>query len=94
MDDILIASATQDDHVKRMREVFQALVEAGLKLKAAKCNLFSTHIRYLGKLIDKKGVQPDPEKLEAVEKWETPKDLRQVASFLGFAGYYREFVKD
>ena len=49
VDDVLVATRNQLDHVRRLREVFSALYAAGLKLKAAKCELFQTHIKYLGR---------------------------------------------
>ena len=94
MDNIIIASATQEDHVKRLKEAFQALVDTGLKLKAETCKIFSTHMRYLGKLINADEIRLDPDALEALEKWKTPTSIREVATFLAFIGYYREFVKD
>ena len=95
VDYVLVATRTQKDHVERLRGgLYIALKAAGLKLKAAKCELFETHIKYLGRHIDAEGVRPDPDKLEAVENWQVPTSKKAVASFLGFAGYYREFIKD
>ena len=93
VDDVLIATWSQKDHVTRLRDVFAALKAAGLKLKAAKCELFKTHIKYLGRHIDAEGVRPDPDKLEAVDNWRVPNSKKTLASFLGFAGYYRDFIR-
>ena len=50
-------------------------------------------LKYLGRLVDKHGVRPDPEAVEAVLTWKAPKTGTQLMTFLGFANYYREFIK-
>lgn len=54
----------------------------------------TTHIDYLGHFISDKGIQVDPKKIEAVQKWEVPKTVTQVQNFLGLHKYYRRFAKD
>ena len=67
--------------------------QAGLKCKPSKCEILRDSIKYLGRLVDKHGVRPDPEAVEAVLTWKAPKTDTQLMSFLGFANYYREFIK-
>ena len=67
--------------------------QAGLKCKSSKCEILRDSIKYLGRLVDKHGVRPDPEAVEAVLTWKAPKTDTQLMSFLGFANYYREFIK-
>ena len=67
--------------------------QAGLKCKPSKCEILRDSINYLGRLVDKHGVRPDPEAVEAVLNWKAPKTDTQLMSFLGFANYYREFIK-
>ena len=93
VDDILIASHTQEEHLQRLREVFGALKRAGLKLKAAKCRLLDREICFLGRKISKHGIEPDPEKIKKVHHWVIPRNKKELASQLGFAGYYREFIE-
>ena len=67
--------------------------QAGLKCKPSKCEILRDSIKYLGRLVDKHGVRPDPEAVEEVLTWEAPKTYTQLMSLLGFAYYYREFIK-
>ena len=94
VDDILIATKTVDQHLERLSSVFQKLARAGLKLKPKKCVIMSKSIKYLGRIIDQDGCRPDPEAVEVVKNWQAPKDMSTLRSFLGFANYYREFIKD
>ena len=67
------------------------LKAAGLKLKASKCQWFKCSVKYLGHVVSAKGLQCDPEKIEAVQNWPVPQTVTQVGQFLGFAAYYRKF---
>ena len=93
VDDVVIATPTLEDHIERLVEVFSCMKQAGLKCKPSKCEILRDSIKYLGRLVDKYGVRPDPEAVEAVLTWKAPKTDTQLMSFLGFANYYREFIK-
>ena len=92
LDDILIFSPDNETHLKHLKEVFQRLREADLKLKASKCNFFKKHIQYLGHLVSGEGIEPLPEKLESLKEMPPPTNPKEVRQFLGLAGYYRKFV--
>ena len=92
LDDILIFSPDNKTHLEHLEVVFQRLREADLKLKASKCNFFKEHIQYLGHLVSGEGIEPLPEKLEAVRKMPPPTTPKEVRQFLGLVGYYRKFV--
>ena len=92
LDDILIFSSDNKTHLKHLEVVFQRLREADLKLKASKCNFFKKHIQYLGHLVSGEGIEPLPEKLEAVRKMPPPTTPKEIRQFLGLVGYYRKFV--
>ena len=94
LDDIIIFSDTKEEHLKRLKAVFQKLSAAGLKLKPSKCFFFREEIEYLGHVVSGKGIATNLKKVEAVTKWPTPKTVYDVRSFLGFVGYYRRFIKD
>ncbi|KAL0160010.1 hypothetical protein M9458_043735, partial [Cirrhinus mrigala] len=93
LDDLIIFSKTLEEHEERLMKVLSRLKEFGLKLSPEKCVFFQTSVRYLGHVVSRNGVQTDPEKTAALKTWPIPKSLRELRSFLGFAGYYRRFVK-
>ena len=93
VDDVVIATPTLEDHIDRLDEVFGCMKRAGLKCKPSKCEILRDSIKYLGRMVDRHGVRPDPEAIEAVLTWKAPRTDTQLMSFLGFANYYREFIK-
>lgn len=94
LDDILIYSGTLDDHVKQVREVLKRLIDAGLQVDISKCEFHTKKTKYLGLIIKPGGIEMDPEKVEAVRTWEPPQSRRQLQRFLGFANFYRRFIRD
>ena len=75
-----------------MRQLFQSLREADLKLNREKCNFIKSCIQYLGHLISGEGIKPLPEKLESIKEMPPPTTPKEVKQFLGLIGYYRKFV--
>ena len=92
LDDIIIYSRSDKEHLEHLEEIFTRLRAAGLKLKLEKCCFFKKHIQYLGYLISADGIQPLPEKLESIAKMPAPRNPKEVKQFLGLVGYYRKFV--
>ena len=66
LDDIIIFSKIEAEHLKHIEIIFQKLKEAGLKLKESKCDFFKKEIHYFGHLISDKGIYPLPEKLDTI----------------------------
>eukprot|EP00253_Pinus_taeda_P022101 PITA_22101 len=91
--DILIYSRTIEEHYEHLRMVLQTLREHQLYAKFSKCDFFKEEIQYLGHVITKDGIAVDPEKIKAIMEWPVPKDVADVRSFMGLAGYYRRFVE-
>ena len=69
VDDVVIATPTLEDHIDRLDEVFGCMKRAGLKCKPSKCEILRDSIKCLGRMVDKHGVRPDPETVEAVLTW-------------------------
>ena len=89
----MVFSTTFDQHLKRLKAVFQRLREAGMKLKASKCHFAKTEVKYLGHIVSKQGIRADPDKLNAMANYLVPADLKQLRQFLGLTNYYRRFIK-
>ena len=94
VDNVAIATPTLEDHIDRLDEVFGCMKRAGLKCKPSKCEIIRDSIKYLGRMVDRHGVRPDPEAVEAVLTWKAPRTDTHLMSFPGFAKFYREFIKE
>ena len=89
---MIIQSHNPEEHVVRLRGIFERLRTPGLKLKPSKCTFFKDRIAYLGHIVSKQGIEVDLKKVEAIRKWPKPKTVTDVWSFLGFTNYYRKFM--
>ena len=92
LDDIIVFSKTEEEHLQHLEEIFKRLKHFDLKMKRQKSSIFKKHLQYLGHLVSEKGFEPLPEKLEAIRKMPHPKTVKEVKQFLGLIGYYRKFV--
>jgi len=92
LDDVVVFSRTFDEHLSSLRQVFDRLYEAGLKLKPSKCFFCCTELLYLGYLITPEGLQPDPTTKRAILDYPAPTDVSGVRTFLGMTGHYRQFI--
>ena len=81
-----------EDHIVRLRGVFEKLSAAGLRLKLCKCEFFKPRITYLGHIVFKDGIQTEKKKAIAIQEWLIPKTVTEVHSFLGFMNYYHKFI--
>ena len=101
LDDILIFSNSLKEHRQHVKLVLERLTIAGLQLDISKCEFEVHETKYLGLIIQSrtKDGQPgqirmDPTKITAIQEWETPRNAREIQSFIGFANFYRRFIKD
>lgn len=94
LDDILIFSATKEEHVKHVEAVLSALSRASLKLNRAKCEFGVNEVVFLGHLLKDGQVAMEPLKVAAVKDWALPTTKRQLQQFLGFCNFYRKFIRD
>ena len=94
LDDIVVFAPTRLMCMDRLAEVFNRLIDAGLKLKISKCTFFEEETLYLGHVITGEGVKCDPAKIEVIKHWKKPQTPKQVLEFCGFVNYYNRFVKD
>ena len=92
LDDIIIFSQDESQHLEHLEIVFSHLREAGLKMKRSKCDFFKSEIHYLGHLISPEGISPLPNKLDSIKHMPVPNSAKEIKQFLGLTGYYRKFV--
>ena len=92
LDDVLVIGRTFDEHLSNLREVFNRLSEAGLKLKPAKCKLARREVEFLGYVVSAEGIMADERKVRVVTEFPTPTDLRSLRAFLGLLSYYHRVV--
>ena len=94
LDDILIYSRNLEEHVVHVRQVLERLLKNRLFVKAEKCEFHASTVSFLGYIISQGEVRMDPAKLSAVKDWPQPEDRKQLQRFLGFANFYRRFIRD
>ena len=93
LDDILIYSKNEEEHEEHLRIALQFLREHKLYEKLRKCDLYKDKIHYLAHIISDEGISMDPKKVEAIMNWPTPRNVTDVRSFMGLAGYYKRFIE-
>lgn len=92
LDDIIVYSSSFEDHLNDLRNVFQRVRAAGLKLKPSKCQFLRPEVRYLGHIVSAEGVRPDPSKIQCVQEFPEPRTKTEVRQFLGLLSYYRRHI--
>ncbi|XP_055590304.1 uncharacterized protein K02A2.6-like [Uranotaenia lowii] len=92
IDDVIITGCTKAEHDDRLEQVLKKFREFGLRLKEEKCQFFAESVKYLGHIIDRTGIRPDPEKALAISNMPAPTDVATLRSFLGAVNYYGKFI--
>ena len=93
IDDILVYFKDALEHEQRLKIVLQMLREKKLYAKLSKCDFWLKEVSFLGHIVSVEGIRVDPTKVEAVVNWKPPRNVTEMRSFLGLAGYYRRFVR-
>ena len=94
VDDIVIFGNTLQQYNEYLEAVLERIKQLGLRLEPKKCEYLKPELKYLGDIITKDGVKPNPEKINTVKNVKQLKTVKDVQSFLGLAGYYRKFIKN
>jgi hypothetical protein len=93
MDNIIVYSKYEEEHEKHLRMVLQVLREHQLYAKLSKFSFYSRKIHYLGHIISEEGITMDSKNIKSIEGWLAPRNVFEVRSFMGLAGYYRRFIE-
>ena len=94
LDDLLIHTKDAREHLEALEAVFQIHLKFGILLRPEKTNLFQTTVSYLGHRVNEKGTQMEPNYIEKIVMWPVPKTVKELNTFLGFTGYYRNYIRE
>ena len=92
LDDICIFSSSVNEMLNRIEMVLKHLQDFNLKIKPKKSFFFQSKVLFLGHILSKEGISPNPEKVQKVKDWPVLTNAKEVHSFLGLVSYYRWFV--
>lgn len=92
IDDVLVFSRDEDEHMRHLKIVFERLEEYGLNIKPGKCTFGVSSIDFLGHNISESGIQPSEEKVSAIRNFECPRSVKQTQKFVGMVNYYRRYI--
>lgn len=94
LDDIIVFSTSLQEHIINLEKVFQKLRESNFKIQLDKSEFLKLETAYLGHIISKDGVKPNPDKISAIQNYPLPKTSTEIKRFIGLLGYYRKFIPD
>ena len=94
LDDCLTFFRTAEEHIARLREVFQRFKDANLKIIPLKCEFLRQNLPFLGHIVSREGIQVDLIKTSPVRQYPVPKSVTEIKSFLGLCSYYRRYVRN
>lgn len=92
LDDIVVASRTFEDHIRKLRDLANRLREANLCINIKKSKFCCQELPYLGYILSQEGLRPNPDRVQAIMGYQVPKSVRQLRRFLGMVNYYRRFI--
>lgn len=92
VDDVLVSSTSFNEHLIRLRRLFEQISISGMNLKLAKCEFIRQRIHFLGHVITPLGMTMDPSKLKAIHEFPSPRNKKDLQSFVGFCNFYRKFA--
>jgi hypothetical protein len=92
LDDVLIFSDTEKEHVEHVKEVLERLRKAKLYVKLSKCEWHTQRTEYLGYIVTPEGISIDKDRVKTITDWPKPRTVRDIRVFIGFMNYYRRFI--
>ncbi|GFU76391.1 hypothetical protein TNCV_2158981 [Trichonephila clavipes] len=94
LDDVLVASSTEEEHSEHLKMVFERFQQYGLQINVSKSVMGAAQVEYLGFLITAEGSRPLPEKVQAIFNYKLPETIHDLRTFLGMINFYRRYLKD
>lgn len=94
LDDVVVVTQTFEEHVQILEEVFKRLQEAGITISWDKCQFCRPEMKYLGYVVDRRGLRVDPDKVKAMLELPRPRTVTEVRRLVGSFSWYRRFVPD
>ena len=94
LDDVIVFSQTEEDHLIRLRVVFEHFWEHGLKLKPSKCHFLRKEITFLGHKVSEEGMKPGEEGLKSIAEMAPPWNYTEIRRFLSATKFFRHFIKN
>jgi hypothetical protein len=92
IDDILVASANEAEHLKHLETLFERLQEYGLVINPSKCLFGQRSLEFLGHVIDSNGCKPLPSEVDAIRQFPVPQTVKQLRRFIGLVNFFRRFI--
>ena len=92
MDDILVYSDIYDQHIRHVKMVLDALKQRNLKVKTEKCRFHVKEITFLGFIVTPKNIQMETTKVDSIQTWPAPKNIKNLQKLLGFMGFYQNMI--
>jgi hypothetical protein len=87
---LVITKGSQDNHIDKLKQAFIRLQDAGLKINATKSVFCAQETEYLGYILTRDGIKPQPEKVQAILRLNPPNNVKELQQFLGMVQYYRD----
>lgn len=92
LDDLVVYSKSAQEHLEHLREVFMRLRQAGLTVNPAKVVFAGSAMKFLGHVVSGEGISISPERVDVINQFPTPRNVKQVARFVGMANFFRKFI--
>ena len=92
VDDMIAKSKTEEEHIRNLRKLFQSLRKFQLKLNPTKCTFTVTSGKLLGFVVNRRGIEIDPDKVKAIQELPPPRTQKEVRGFLGRLNYISRFI--